>query len=313
METEGINLYLDDFKVDVIIPTADVSKWPFKQSLEWNMNKAHKASNVKFIPVESSGDNFSFSKSINCGIELARDDSDLFLLNDDCFMDSFWIELLYSAKISHPKCGIFGATLRFPDWKDAIVNSNYDADLWNGLLSGRKALNHWKPKYQHAGGYIPLTLKEQLAGMVRFGFWNLSPFFVLRQVIKTPDMGFRFPGHYHTLKRTNKIHLITAAGMLITRDAFNELGYFDQQLPLSFNDTDYSLRALQHDIGLCLVSDCTGVHYESLTTNHLEEKKRHDYRTFYRKWNEEKLKKLLTPNNKAIVHPEFCQCGDWIE
>jgi len=33
METEGDNMFVKDFKIDVIVPTADASKWPAKESL----------------------------------------------------------------------------------------------------------------------------------------------------------------------------------------------------------------------------------------------------------------------------------------
>jgi len=311
-------LYPSSYKVDVIVPTADISKWPAKHSLKWNMEKAKKNYNVKFIPIESSGSSFSFSKSINEGIDKARYDSDLFLLNDDCFMDSFWIERLFAARISHPECGIFGALLRFPDKMDMVVNS-FPTDLQDlfsqedNLFSGRKALNHWHPEYQFAGGYIPLTTKEMIYGLIRFGFWNMSPLFLLRHGIRFPGPTFRLPGHYHNLNPKNRIDLITAAAMLITWETLGALGNFEEQLPLSFNDTDYSLRALEDGISLCLVSDCTGVHYESLTTRHLESDKRNDYHTFYNKWPAERLKSVIRSNKYSIVHPKFCRCGDWAE
>jgi GT2 family glycosyltransferase len=305
METERVNMYSQNHKIDVIVPTAHAERWPAIDSIRWNKATARfNWGDVNFYPIESSGKDFSFSKSVNQGLCLSdiENGSDVFLLNDDCFLDPFWANLLYSAKICHPECGIFGALLRFPVYEDG---------LHAGYLSGRNALNHWKPKYQHAGGYIPLTAKDQLYGLVRFGFWNLAPFFVIRQMVKTREMGFRFPGHYHNLNPNNKIHLITAAAMLITSDAFSKLGFFDEDLPLSFNDTDYSLRALENNIGLCLVNDCTGAHYESLSTKYLEYFKRKDYQTFYNKWPEERLKKVIRKDNTAIVHPKFCGCEDW--
>ena len=298
-------MFVKDFKIDVIVPTADASKWPAKESIEWNKKRARNYPEVKFIPIESSGPNFSFSKSVNRGIAEAREDSDILLLNDDCFMDALWPMRFWAARISHKDCGLFGALLSFP--------SDFDVHSHGNLYSGKGALNHWKPEYQHAGGYIPLTMKEMLYGVVRFGVWNASPLFILRQGIKVPESALRFPGHYHNLSLRNRIDLVTAACMLITRPALNKLGGFDESYPLGFEDTDYCLKAREAGIRLCLVTDCHGSHYESLTTRHLEDKKRDSYRIFHKNWPRERLFRAINDTEPTVVHPKYCSCGVWIE
>lgn len=298
-----MNEYLNP-QIDVIVPTADKTEWPCFDSLLHNERVSKKYPGVRFIVIESSGPSWSFSRSVNQGIRLSRENADIFLLNDDCFMDTGWVMAFQSAKTCHPASGIFGGLLSFP--------SIAPSDLTGNPFSGRKAMNHLLPKYQHAGGFIPLTRREQISAIVRFAFWNQSPFWVLRQMRAAIDQGFRFPGHYHDLSPRRDIHLVTAAAMLITRRTINELGTFDESYPLGFEDTDYCLRALEHGMTPVLVSDGTGVHHESLTTRKLEDRKRQSFQIFCQRWPPERIRAAIEFNH-GIVHPKYCGCDWWME
>lgn len=286
-----------DNQIDVIVPTASAIRWPANESIPWNRART-RGLDVRFIPIESSGPAFSFARSVNAGFDLARPEADVFLLNDDCFMDAGWVEALLMAKRAHPTRGIFGALLRFPKEKD----------VHGDAFSGRAALNHWRPTYQHAGGYIPLDFWDRLYGLVRFALWNASPFWVIRQVIATRELQFQFPGHFHRLSRRHRIDLVTGAAMLITRETMDRIGRFDERFRMGFEDIDYCLRAVEADIGLCLVSNCLGMHYESLTSRHLESVKRESYDAFRKKWRRPSLLRVVLGHGGAAVHPAYCAC-----
>lgn len=288
---------IENFKIDIIIPTASTVLWPASESIPHTKSTIPSKYDIRILPIVSNGPSFSFAKSVNRGFDEARPDAHVLLLNDDCFLDPNWIPRFRSAILSHPESGIFGALLRFPQ-----------TDQGNPL-SGRKALNHFDPEYQHAGGFIPQTKTEILKSLARFIVWHRAPLWVLRMVTSG---GIRFPGHYHNLNPKNKIHLITAAAMLITPEARYVLGGFDERYPLAFEDTDYCLRALEYGFVPCLVSNATGTHYESLTTRHLESKKRTSFRIFREAWPITRIK-TATSRIRGIVHPLRCTEGDWVE
>lgn len=287
-------------RIDVIIPTANIDTWPAAQSVKHNTETArHHSKNIRIIIIESSGPDFSFAKSVNKGLEQVREEAAALLLNDDCFLDAGWPRAFSAAMNSHPEAGIFGALLRFPPGMHG-----------NGL-SGRLALNHRNVVYQHAGGFIPVTEWEIFQALFRFAFWRMAPLWVLRNVIST-ETGLRFPGHHHKLVPRQRIHLITAAAMLITPETLAKIGYFDERYPLAFEDTDYCLRALEAGIRPCLVSDATGQHYESLTTRRFEAVKRASFRTFCEQWPLMRIQEAIR-DEIGIVHPKYCGCAEWIE
>jgi len=301
-----------DWKLDVIVPTADENEWPAKESLDWNMYRASVYEKIRFNPIVSSGDSFSFAKSINRGIRESRPDSDILLLNDDCFLDRGWAPKFWAAKRSHPSCGIFGALLRFPTKQDAISHHHPEPkEAYGDLFSGRKAVNHFMTPYQHAGGFIPLTVEESAYAIVRWALWYKAPLWALKALRDLyNNNGSVFPGHYHHMRGNNKIHLVTAAAMMITRDTIDEIGVFDERYVCGFEDTDYCLTAQEKNILPCLVSDAVGSHYETLTTRHLEDVKRDSYRKLIQKWPIERIRKAV---KIGITHPAYCGCKDGYE
>jgi hypothetical protein len=288
------------FPIDVIIPTAHQDKWPANVSIPWNKHTANLSKNdVRFIVIESSGPSFSFSKSINRGLEQRRLEAYALLLNDDCFLDSGWVTYFRSAVRCHPLSGIFGALLRFPPGH----HGNW--------LSGKAAINHGRnAMYQHAGGFFPVTREEIIKSVFRFAVWNMAPLWLFRQFIR--GTGFRFPGHYHRLSPRNRIHLITAAAMLLTPLCIEKVGIYDENYPIVFQDTAYCLKALEMGFEPCLVSDATGTHYESVSTRKMDDAKKIDYQRLLADWPIPRLREVIG-DHRGIVHPLYCGCGEWIE
>jgi len=291
------------------VPTSNADVWPANLSLSWNRGNAFPekhGKNLRFFPIVSHGPGFSFAKSVNSGLRQRRPGASVLLLNDDCFLDPGWLMSFQSAVRCHPESGIFGALLRFPDHSGLKYAEN--------VLSGRMALNHTRlQEYQHAGGFMPVTRGEILSAIVRFSVWYGAPLWTAGRVLEmlAHGGGFRFPGHYHTLKPWHRISLITAAAMLITPDCLEDLGEFDESFPLAFEDTDYCLRALERGWIPCLVSNATGQHYESLTTRNLEQRKRDSYRVLADRWSNDRIKSAIG-DKRGIVHPKWCGCDWWM-
>ena len=315
----GVDHDFDDWdrhanpKIDVIVPTADKNEWPASSSLRHNRAAGAKhGKDIRFIVIESSGKDFHFAGSINRGIAQARSDANVLLLNDDCFLDSWWPMGFQSAVQCHPESVIFGAVLRFPRF---VLGSK---DGKGNVFSGRLALNHRLGSLQHAGGFIPTTKRESIMALLRFATWNQAPFWAIRQLIGMNVDGTVFPGHYHSVRPGHRLHLITAAAMLITPKGLERLQlddseWFDHRFyPTAFEDTDFCLRALEAGFRPCLVSNVTGEHYESLSTRHLEARKQDSYRVLCSLWPKDRLRRA-TDGINGIIHPKFCGCGEWVE
>jgi GT2 family glycosyltransferase len=292
-------------KLDIVVPTADRTKFPCSESIPWNLRSlGYNGENVRVLTIESSGPGFGFAKSVNVGLRKARRDASVLLLNDDCFLDRSWLLPLFSTVRCHPRA-IYGGLLRFPP------------DDWNGprgnVYHGRRALNHWGGEYQHAGGFIPITPYENTKALFRFAVWHMAPLWVLRQIpaILRGD-GLRFPGHFHNLDPRNRFNLVTAAAMLLTPEVREELGEFDEDYPVAFEDTDYCLRALEFGMDIVLSTYLSGVHYEGVTMSKHQDRIRESYRVFTRKWWPARIKSAVG-TKRGIVHPDFCSCGSWVE
>src|SRR3989442_58123 len=102
--------------------------------------------------------------------------------------------------------------------------------------------------------------------MVRFAVWGMAPLWLMRQFTTGTGIriGFRFPGHHHRIIPRQRIHLITAAAMMLTPQCIDRLGFFDERYPIAFQDTAYCLRGLEAGMEPCLVSQALGTHYEGI-------------------------------------------------
>ncbi|MFA4029658.1 MAG: hypothetical protein GDYSWBUE_000951 [Candidatus Fervidibacterota bacterium] len=63
-----------------------------------------------------------------------------------------------------------------------------------------------------------------------------------------------------------------ASAMILRRDAFIELGGFDEGFPIFFNDVDLCYRAYARGFKIYFLPDATSVHYHGASTRHLRER-----------------------------------------
>ncbi len=81
---------------------------------------------------------------------------------------------------------------------------------------------------------------------------------------------FRFlpaeaPGYFAMAKIIRNCTAVTGACMMVRRRLFEELGGFDESLPLVFNDIDFCLRALERGYRIVYTPYAELTHHESLT------------------------------------------------
>lgn len=259
----------------IIVPTASIHQWPARASLP-GLAKTVEHLDAEIVPVESSGSDFSFSKSINAGVERAKDADAWVLVNDDCFMDVGWLDAMLEASKSHPEAGILGALLLYPDSK----------------------------RIQHAGAYIAKTPLRVAIEVARFVVFQKKPLWAFEQLAKGH---FLYTGHHRKLAPNIELDYITAACMMITRPCYEALGRFDESYPLSCEDVDYSLRALEAGFELCLVTDATGIHYEFATTGAMNFTRLESWKLLCEKWPLDRVL-MATRGRKGILHPSACDC-----
>lgn len=78
-----------------------------------------------------------------------------------------------------------------------------------------------------------------------------------------------FPGHsygyFSTLRCIRNYSAVTAACMMVRREAFEAVGGFDEQLQVAFNDVDFCLRVRDHGYRIVWTPYCELVHHESVS------------------------------------------------
>jgi O-antigen biosynthesis protein len=71
------------------------------------------------------------------------------------------------------------------------------------------------------------------------------------------------PGYYYMLKSLNNYSAVTAACLMVRRDAFEAVGGFDESLAIAFNDVDFCLRLRAAGYRNVVVPGAVLYHFES--------------------------------------------------
>ena len=79
-----------------------------------------------------------------------------------------------------------------------------------------------------------------------------------------------------------EVSAVTGACLLTTRDCFNAVNGFDEELPLVGNDTDYCLRVWREGLSVIIQPKATLIHHEGVSRAGISEVK--DVERFWKKW-----------------------------
>lgn len=253
----------------IIVPTPDAEREPARTCLR-TVEETTDHLDVVVQPVVSSGPAFTFSGSINQGLE-ATDDADAWvLLNDDCYMDVGWLDAMLATADAHPDAGLVGALLRYPD-----------GDV------------------QHAGGFITITPWE----FITKAYGGRAPFHAIRQMAKKGRLrDLHTFSHHREVRSGMRVDFLTAACLLVTRPCREAVGLFDEDFPMGAEDIDYCLRALDAGFELALAREATGVHDESRSTGGMNPTRWRSNEVLRRKWSPDEVERL-TRGRTGIVHP----------
>ncbi len=129
------------------------------------------------------------------------------------------------------------------DWMTAMVEQAQFPD--NGVIGAR--LLYQNNTIQHAGVIIGLG---GIAGHTFVGFEKDAP------------------GYFYFLKTINNYSALTAACCMVRKNCYDEIGGFDEELAVEFNDVDFCLRLKDRGYNNLYLPHVTLYHYESISRGH---------------------------------------------
>ncbi|MGE0918663.1 glycosyltransferase family 2 protein [Trichlorobacter lovleyi] len=109
------------------------------------------------------------------------------------------------------------------------------------------------------------------------------------------------------LTSPHEVSAVTAACMLVRRDAFEKVGGFDEQMAVGFGDVDLCLRIGEAGYRIIYSPDSSFVHHESLTRGKdMGDPHPEDTIVFKKRW------KSLLENGDPFYHPAYsCYSFNW--
>ena len=129
------------------------------------------------------------------------------------------------------------------DWMEAMLEQSQRKSV--GAV-GVKLLYH-NDTIQHAGVVIGLG---GVAGHTFIGLPKDSP------------------GHFYYIASTNNYSAVTAACLMVKKSVYEEVGGFNEELAVEYNDVDFCLKLVEKGYNNLYVPYVELYHYESLTRGH---------------------------------------------
>ena len=261
--------------LSIVIPTKSISGNLFKEA-KTNLGKISESmkENVTLTAVEDSGESFSFSKSVNKGLEEIN--ADIYLnMNDDVTL--FGNSLENAIKIASSMNTVVGAILNYPD--GPIQHAGISVDLVSSTIDG---------------SFIGYFLKE--LKLYR------APFDAFRKMNYMRSIGlnkFLDINHYRKINPSNK-GIVTGAFHMFSSGILKSTGGYDENYRVGFEDLDFCLRALQSGISIRLSTEVNGIHFESISTGRLIYSVE-IIKYFHEKWANEQTVKLIEDNGPLYL------------
>ena len=264
-----------DKSLSIVIPTKSISGNLFKEA-KTNLEKSSERleENITLTAVEDSGDSFSFSKSVNKGLEEIN--ADIYLnMNDDVILSVNSLEK--AIKIASSKDTVVGAVLYYPD--RTLQHAGVSMDLVSSTIDK---------------SYIGYFLKELKI--------HMAPFFAFRNLNYMRSIGlnkFLDINHYRKINPSNK-GIVTGAFHMFSSGILKSTGGYDENYRVGFEDLDFCLRALQSGISIRLSTEVNGIHFESISTGRLIYSVE-IIKYFHEKWANEQTVKLIEDNGPLYL------------
>lgn len=264
MRIESRRIGDGDDRVAVVIPVKNIDDDITRKCLD-HLAKTSKLPLEVFL-VESSGDEFSFGRSINAGIEAAKAYDVVVCMDSDAFPSrEAFPELLRCLK-EMPNLGYAAAVASSPNAHPNIGWAHMNLP-WFLIYS----LKHRAPLY---------AIRRLMIG----GWWTF---------------GVRNPKNYIPGKMVGA----STTTFAIRRACFDDVGPLDERFKVSFSDQDLCFRIMISNAWYLTSCPSARVYHEEHVTRKVpkEEVEFKDWRLFLEKWPRQKIKEVLT----AAAHGKF--------
>lgn len=212
------------------------------------------------INIIKNANNETFSFANNQAAKVAKGDYLLFL-NNDTEVTTGWLDELIKVAVSNDKAGAVGAKLVYPKEPN----------------KGSKAGKSWR--IQHAGiGFID-NRREKLYFTKPYNLGNGNVSYGI-------DCGYK------------KQACVTAAVLLVSKKAFDEVGGFDEKYIYGYEDVDLCLKLYKAGYTNYYCSDSLVYHYEFGTqseddSEEVRTRRLHNMEVFKGKWQRMLYKEML--------------------
>ena len=250
----------------IVIPVKDIGDEITAKCVDHLQRSSKQAMDVYLV--ESSGDEFSFGRSINAGIVAAAPAEIVICMDSDAYPDAGAIANLLECIRSDSRLGFAAAKVRFADQPPQI-------------------------------GWVHCGLFWFLVGCLR----NRAPMFALRRLRmgKLWSFGVRSPRRY----KRGKMIGATTTTFAIRRKCFEEVGPMDERFHVSFSDQDYCYRILTSDDWF-LTSCPKAVVFHDEHRTRREPREKHEFedlRKYLEKWTKKDIGRVLqaAKDGKFIV------------
>ncbi len=270
--------------INITVPTKSVDTETFKNFMKNTRSAVENSGMNAYIEaVESSGDQFRFSTSVNSGFENRA--ADYYLnVNDDVLMSTDSIKQCIKNLELFGNASLIGAVLYYPN-----------------------------RKIQHAG--IAAMQSGSLSYYAYHIFRYKAPFDGFRKVKYFRSNGMRnFLYLYNLTKLKSYVQgVVTGAFHFMSSETLNVLKSYDESFRNGSEDVDFCLRAIQNKIKVWLDIKVTGIHYEGKSYNlSYNLARREGLLLLHRKWGEDRMIQLFkqndnlyTPKNLEISKTKF--------
>jgi GT2 family glycosyltransferase len=148
---------------------------------------------------------------------------------------------------------------------DFVLFLNNDMEATQDGWLGRLASLANRPDIGAVGALLMYADKRvQHAGVV-LGFNDSADHALKFQAVYLDDNGRRNLGYNCSLTSTRDFSAVTGACLMLRKRVFDELGGFDEAMPIGFNDTDLCLRIRARGLRILYDGATILFHYESAT------------------------------------------------
>lgn len=234
--TATIHEFGTETKTVIIVPTSDVKSERF--AVFRHSISGTTFGDPKIIAVESFGDEFNFSRSVNKGLKAASTYSPRFIVisNDDVKFRTGWLDSLLSCFDMYSKVAYVA-----PDVAEDPLKHN------STLMPSRTTLAMMLRLYAIAPMRLTSLLIKLRQRILRKGFRNIT-----KNKEATQDI-------------TSGVSVNCQPVCAISSEALSIIGYFDENYTNGMEDTDFTFRSYLSGFTVCLDLRTVVSHHISAT------------------------------------------------